>query len=274
MEKKVFMNGVHDISNTEYHSSEGVSRSALMRLQRSPYHYWHEHLSGLKERTAPTEAMIAGELVHTLVLEEELFSERFAVMAKSDGRTKEGKAYREQFAMDSEGKAVIDADSYSHALGLATAVKESSVCAKLIDGCLIEKSIYFTHEETGIQLKCRPDAWKNTYVIDLKTTADASLRAFQSSTMKYGYLAQASFIKKALKSMGISLEKFVFIAVEKTEPFAVGIYILDEDALSYGDRQVDSLMQTLSRCLDSKEWPSYPPEMLTLPKWATYEDIE
>tara|TARA_R110000822_G_scaffold310340_2_gene442669 strand:+ start:1350 stop:2174 length:825 start_codon:yes stop_codon:yes gene_type:complete len=274
MTKMVYEEGIHDITNEQYHQSEGISRSALMNIQRSPYHYWYECLSGMKKYTPPTSAMIIGEMTHTLVLEEHLFGDRFAVMEKSDARTKEGKAYREEFSKLATGKIVVDEDGFQQALKMSESVKGSTLCNQLIEGCSIERSIFFSHEETGIQAKARPDAWLGSLVVDLKTSADASFRGFQGSAWKYGYDLQAAFIKRALKSVGICMERFVFIVVEKCEPYAVGIYLLDDEALASGERKFNSLMSKLDLCLKSNEWPSYETQILTLPKWASFEDSE
>ncbi|MDQ8040096.1 MAG: hypothetical protein REH83_06790, partial [Rickettsiella sp.] len=36
--------GIYDISNEAYHQGPGISRSALMKFKRSPYHYWYEYI--------------------------------------------------------------------------------------------------------------------------------------------------------------------------------------------------------------------------------------
>src|SRR6185369_8534287 len=89
--KHSYNDGVHNISNEEYHSSNGISRTSLMLLNKSPYHFWYEKLSGEFEKKEQTPAMNLGSAFHTLLLEPELFDKEFAVMAKVDKRTKDGK---------------------------------------------------------------------------------------------------------------------------------------------------------------------------------------
>jgi hypothetical protein len=45
--KMKFENGIHAITNEQYHSSEGISRSDLMRFKKSPMHF--KHKQSLKE---------------------------------------------------------------------------------------------------------------------------------------------------------------------------------------------------------------------------------
>ena len=50
MMKTVYTDGVYDITNEQYHASEGISRSKLMLLDKSPYHFWYETMSGLADK--------------------------------------------------------------------------------------------------------------------------------------------------------------------------------------------------------------------------------
>lgn len=265
--------GVYDISNDSYHESRGLSRSALMEFKRSPFHYQQKYLVEHEPKPA-TPAMIMGNLIHTLTLEPSKFDNEFVVMPKVDRRTKDGKHIYNVFQGTLCGRLAISEDDYQKAQAIAEAVRRHPLAESLLDGCLVEQSIYFTHQVTGIQCKARPDAWLGQIVVDLKTTADASFRAFQSSAFKYGYFLQAGLIREALYSINIEMERFVFIAVEKEFPYAVGIYILDDEALDYGVNQFNELMTNYASCLEKNNWPCYPLQNLTLPKYAEYDVIE
>ncbi len=89
--------GIYDISNAEYHADGAISRSAISELRNSPLEYWHKYLNKDYVKEKPTAAMIFGGLVNTLILEPEDFSANYAVRAKVDGRTAEGKKYNKEF---------------------------------------------------------------------------------------------------------------------------------------------------------------------------------
>ncbi len=267
-----YENGVHVISNEEYHSSEGISRSALMLFKRSPAHYRYEYLIS-KEKKAPTESMIIGEAVHTAVLESKEFNNRFAIKNKVDGRTTAGKAYNAEFEALSLGKQILSEEAHLEVAGMQLAVYCDPIANALLHGCKIEQSIYFTHQSTGIQCKVRPDAWLGSIVNDLKTTVDASPRGFQSSAYKYGYFLQAGMIQVALKSLGIDMERFLFVVVEKAAPYVTAVYDLDFEALSYGVNQFNELMEQLARCQDKNEFPGYGVNTLMLPSYAKYDSL-
>ena len=273
-ESKNFENGVHHIANDVYHSSHGISRSALMEFKRSPFHYWHRYLNPDNVRGESTPAMVMGNLVHTLTLEPEKFDDEFIVRPDVDRRTNAGKFAYNQWQATLAGRIGVTRDQLDEATAIAGAVRANELANSLLEDCKIEQSIYFTHRHTGIQCKVRPDAWNGSIIVDLKTTNDASFRAFQSSAFKYGYFLQAGMISYALDSIGIKMEKFINLAVEKTAPHAVGLFVLDEEAIVYGETQFDALMESYAKCLEKNSWPGYGLQVLTVPSYAAYEVIE
>jgi len=89
----------------------------------------------------------------------------------------------------------------------------------------IEASIFAEDEETGLPLKARPDLWVEDHtLVDIKTTDDASPDAFARTVTTFGYHLQAAHY---LTMTGA--ENFIFVAVERKAPYAVGIYRLDAE---------------------------------------------
>jgi len=251
-----------------------------MLFKKSPYHYWHRYLNPEAKQSEPTPAMIMGELVHTMVLEPLLVNERYSIAPEINRRTKAGKEEWAAFQEESESKKVVIAEFAEKATKMAKACKDNEVIESLLDGALVERSIYFKHKETGIKCKARPDAFSGSMVVDLKTSADASYRAFQSSMMKFGYHLQAGMLHEALKSVGVKMSPFVFVVVENVEPYATAVYKLDEYAIEHGVSMFNSLMQKYADLICDKDyldggklWPSYEIQMLTLPKWAEFEEL-
>lgn len=270
-----FKDGVYDIPNDDYHASAGISRSALMRFKKSPYHYWYDYLSGEKTQSEATQALVFGELVHTLALEPKEADSRFVTAPSVDKRTKIGKQVWAQFsaAALAQNLTVVKEEDMQLAMKMAKRVDDNTLANSLIEDASIEHSIYFTHATSSIQCKVRPDIWNGGIIGDLKTTADASMRAFQGSAWKYGYFLQAGMIKQAMFSLGIEMEKFIFIAVEKEEPHAVGLYLLDDEAINFGSQQFDVLIEMYARCKESNNWPNYGIKNLCLPGYAKFDDV-
>ena len=76
------------------------------------------------------------------------------------------------------------------------------------------------------------------------------------------------------QATGIRPAQFIFIAVEKTYPYAVGVYELDADAMAAGVEQCRIGLQTISDCRAINEWPGYTTtcDTIAMPKWALRND--
>ena len=74
--------------------------------------------------------------------------------------------------------------------------------------------------------------------------------------------------------MTFEVETMIFIAVEKTAPYGVGVYILDEDAINEGRRLIRQAMPKYAVCLRDNIWPSYGDmvQTISLPRWAIREE--
>jgi exodeoxyribonuclease VIII len=266
--------GVYDISNEEYHSCEGVSRSKLILLDKSPYHYWYEIYSGLSEKRESTPAMNIGSAFHTLLLEPELFSTEFAVAPKIDRRTTKGKEEYQLFMEANGSKTLLTDDQYAKASVMASHVKQHEIVTTLLDEAKFEQSIFWTDKETGIQFKTRPDIWSSKMVVDLKTTNDASAHSFMRSALNYGYYLQAGMAFEACKAIGLPFEMFVILAAEKEAPYVPAVLIMDQEALQFGIDQFQSYKKRLKACLDNDKWPGYPVQELSIPKFAKINEEE
>jgi exodeoxyribonuclease VIII len=102
-------------------------------------------------------------------------------------------------------------------------------------------------------------------LVDLKTTNDASPEGFIWAVRRYLYHLQAAFYVDGWEAAGGGpIDEFIFIAVEKTPPFAVGLYRLPESALIKGRDLYRQGLDTFNRCLTRQVWPGYSQEIMTL----------
>lgn len=275
MEKQEFKDGIYEISNEEYHAAKGLSRSALWTFKQLPQKYWYEYLSGQFERPADKESYIIGSMLHTMLLEPQLFDDVYHVMPKVNRATKQGKIDYQEALEASQGRTLINQEQLIQVLAMADSLKEQDVVRDILaKGAIFERSFFWTDPDTGVQCKSRPDIWNSPLCADLKTTEDAGYRSFQSSAYKYGYFLQVAMIYEALKAHGFECEKQLFICVEKKPPYSVGLYLLDDEALQFGREQFRSLIRNFAECLEKEVWPDYGIQMLMIPKYATMETTE
>lgn len=259
------------LSNSAYHAGPGVSKSQLDKLAKTPFHFHSHYLSLKRVSTYETPAMRFGTAVHTAILEPELFA-GWVVMPDIDGRTKEGKAAKalaqEEAAV--RGVEVISADDYAKVTAIADSFSRHTHLSSFLDTGHAELSVYWNDADTGILCRCRPDWLAPGCVVDLKTTEDASPRAFQRSAYSWRYFVQAAFYLDGLAANDVDARGFVFAAIEKSEPYACAGYAASEAMIAAGREEYRHLLRTLRQCQDEDRWPGYSESLavLDLPGFA------
>lgn len=260
------------IPHAEYHRRElgVVSKSALERLERSPMHYksWADG----KTDEEPTAALAFGSAMHCAMLEPERFEHQYAVEPDfGDCRFKENKATRDAWREENARRTLLTATDDATIRGMAKAVREHPLASRMVVGGESEVTVRWTDAETGISCKCRADYYvrKHGMVIDLKSTTDASEKAFRRDVAKYGYDVQNVLYRAGFAAAAAPATHFVFVAIEKEPPYAIGVYTLDERWHQAAYVRVRRLMATMRECVASNDWPGYFASIKTLemPPW-------
>jgi len=267
------------ISNTEYHSRKTHLSSTNIRTFKKNKKQFKYSLTN--ELVKQTKSMADGTAVHAFFLEKDKFHADFAVKPQ-DLRlnTKAGK----EWAQEHHNKIIIDSDLANNLYEMEKSFMDSP--AKLIYKIKGKSELsYFWNDLGTIKGKCRPDwlSYDGDIVVDIKTTTDASPRGFQKSISTWGYHLQLGWYLRGLRKLGLPAKEFIFIAIEKTPPFCVGVYSADQDMMNFAMKELDQLMPEIQTAMVSKEFPDYTPEImpLGLPPWMTekkqqpqHEEIE
>lgn len=266
--------GIYDNVPAEvYHERVmGVVNTGVIKLLNSstPAHYaaWLESTESMD-----TPALVFGRAFHEYVLEPETFHDRFAVSPKCDRRTKEGKAMWEAFQLS--GKQVIESDELIRLEGMRQSVMKHPIASALLTDGKPEVTFIWVDPSTGLLCKCRADYWREDIVVivDLKSTEDASPKAFAKSVVNFGYHVQNAHYEEGLRVLLGKRPQFAFIVVEKKPPYAVAVYVLDAEAIDRGHELRSRAMATLDECMKSDSFPGYDTaiQTLSLPNWA-YQD--
>lgn len=243
----------------QYHAANGISKSGMVKLLKSPAHY-KAYLNEPKKE--PTKSMQIGTAVHTAILEPHLLSGTVAVRPEGiDGRTKEGKAW----ASENEGKILLTQDENADITGMAKSFFSHPFCQALKGKKkAIEESI-FEELPSGVVLKARPDLWIEDTIIDIKTTEDASEAAFSKTCANLMYHLQAAHYLDMADA-----NRFVFVAIERSAPYAVNVIELDSAWIEVGKSLREKAIQILHECSVLDQWPAYSTEtkILAMPKWV------
>ena len=141
-----------DMPAAQYHAVDALSKSMMSKILKSPAHY----RAALDEHQEPTKSMQMGTAIHTAVLEPQLYSQVVAVVPPDiDGRTKEGKQWKEQHKSRIHLTHAEDIDVQ----GVANSVRRHPFWDIIHLSHKIEASVFAQDEQTGLALKARPDLW-------------------------------------------------------------------------------------------------------------------
>lgn len=262
-----FKDGVYDISNDEYHSCEAYSRSQLMMLDKSPYHFISNIAN--KKKSAPNPCLNLGSAFHCMLLQSEKFDDEFSILPKIDRRTAKGKEIYTSFLSEAEGKSILDYDAHAQVVLMCQEIhKNKLICKMLYEDSKMEQSIFWTDKETGIQFKCRPDVWSSRLIIDVKTISDSSENSIMRSSINYGYYLQAAMIFEAMQSIDKPIEVFINLFCEKEPPYLPLIYSMSKESIEFGLLQFNRLKRLLKKCVDDDKWDGYEIKELKVPFYA------
>lgn len=246
------------MTNKEYREHTGVSRSQLQTLlTKTPLHFKYE----LENPKEDTPALSFGRAAHKMVLEPSSFDEEFAVAPVCDRRTKEGKEVYAQFLADSEGKEVITADVYEQICAMSEAIRSDYWANEFLSDGVAETSVFWTDLETGEQCKVRPDYLTEVngrkFIVDYKSTDSCQDGHFERSARKYGYKFQAGMYREGMFQDTYEDYGFVFVAQEKTAPYAVRVFICSDEYINEGYDQFRTAIGLYHYCKEHNNWFGY-----------------
>ena len=259
----------YDMPFAEYCGWPAINNSVLACLMgRSPLHA-KVMIDGQREDTP---SLSFGRAFHTATLEPELFDQTYTVAPKIDRRTKDGKARWAAFQAASDGKELLSDDDYQTLKQMASSVRNSPAIDCITNG-KSEVSIVWEDEATGLLCKMRIDYLHKDrgFLVDLKTTRDASPDGFSRAMFTYRYHQQAAFYMAGFKSITKTDESlFLFVAIEKTAPYASAIYEVAGRTIQAGENAYKGALIAYKECIESGVWPSYQKEveLIDMPAWA------
>jgi exodeoxyribonuclease VIII len=187
-----------------------------------------------------------------------------------------------QWAANNQGRVVLSEEDW-----IALHAMRDKVFQHPAAGALLRKpgrsevSFYWVDQETGEELRCRPDRFTECgLILDLKSTIDASPTGFVSSIQKWRYDVQDPFyvdgVNEAIRQGNVnhkSARGFIFIAQEKKPPYSVGVYVLDKEDADLGRLEYRADLRRLNECRQANAWPGYSNriEQISLKAWHRQE---
>jgi len=260
------------ISNAEYHGRKTHLSSTNVRTHKKNKKQFKYSLT--HDLIKQTKAMADGTAVHAFFLERNKFDTDF-VVKPADMRlnTKAGK----EWAQEHQSKIIIDSELGNNLYEMEKSFMDSP--ARLIYDKEGQSELSYFWDDLGlVKGKCRPDWISNdgNIVVDIKTTTDASPKGFQKSIANWGYHLQLGWYIRGLQKLGLPAKEFIFIAIEKTPPFSVGVYRANKEMITYANDEINNLVYDIDESLKSDDFPDYTPEILDLglPNWMNPKEPE
>lgn len=276
---EVRADGVHfDVPDDEYHADVTALSSSGARLLLPPSAP-ELFRNAMDTERKPKRDYDFGHIAHRLLLGD---GARFEVLhpevvgCKADGtpaanpRATSAWKQAEQDAR-AAGRVPVHADDFAKAEAMVSAVRRHPDAGPLFTAGTPEISLYVTDPDTGVRLRARPDwtisnsdgAIAKTFV-DFKTTKCSEPGTFARDGSKYGYHIQAAFYLLVARLLGIQVDRFLFVACEKTAPHMVSVGEFDADDLTATNELVNQAIATFADCARTGVWPGYPPGIHTL----------
>jgi exodeoxyribonuclease VIII len=256
--------------NKMYHADVSrISKSGLDLIAKCPAKYWHKYLDPNREQEKKTEALIVGNAFHVLTLEADIFPHHFIVKPKFSGTGSVAK--REAFELEHADKEIITMEQYDQVRRMRDSVLAHPIAAKLLSDGFAERVNTWTDPRTDAPCKSRMD-WFNTkmnFIVDLKSTEDASSEGFSKSSFKYRYHVQAPFYFDGAVANRMQPNGFIFIAVEKNPPYLANLFYMEDEVMDFGRSIYRSDLATYMECRQNNKWPGYDQAVkpLKLPSW-------
>lgn len=253
----------------EYRAIDALNNTGMGYLKRSPAHY-QAWLQSPEEED--TEALRIGKLAHMSILEPEKFAAyKFSFAIKPEGmkfNTKEGKEWRD--AAQSDGFTIVSPDEHALLFGSVDRIAANPVASQMLGSATGQAEVTLVAELYGCPVKARLD-WLtggNT-IVDVKTCLDASPDGFSKAIADRSYHRQAAFYIDIARALGHPVEHFCFLALEKSHPFEIACYQLDQDAIELGRAEYIPLLDLYSACRSTGHWPGYSQnlQVISLPPW-------
>lgn len=261
-----------DMSAAEYHASlEFIGSSSLTQMDQSPRHFLNAW-TGPKDE--PTEAMTRGTLIHSLLLEQDISHYVARPLDEKGNLVRSNTKEYKEFLDANPGKTAVHPDIFNPMYEMLTAFTENARAMAMMKDAKIEHSVFAKDPETGLQIKARPDIWGLGYLVDLKSTAQ--MKRFEHQIFQSMYDVRLVHYAKSIEfATGEKIEQFFFVAYESKAPFCSKVFKLKIADVALAEAKWRSLMNQVSVCKKSNQWPGYSDEvkMVTRPRFFEEENI-
>ncbi|UOL47403.1 putative RecE [Vibrio phage vB_Vp_PvVp04_M] len=281
---------IEDLPNDVYHACNGISSTKLKVAMSSLMKFDAKYVSKTIPEQEKTDYFDLGKLFHTMTLEPHLVDveyfrepEDFKAPTKPQrdkynawlelgkpSKKDNAKAYptdlminvcekEDQMISDAAGRCIVSNENWLKAEAMAKAVRDDSDSGRLVKAPNLrcETSYFKRDEDTGLIIKCRPDAELGAIVADLKSISLRSepdeenlINKLRWEVIQRGYHVSAAMY---LEITGKS--QFIWIFTGTQEGYHWNAPIMaGNDILSDGSEKYRYYLKMISLGYETGEW--------------------
>ena len=180
-----------------------------------------------------------------------------------------------------EGKVPLKAPEYEAVHAMADAIRANKDAAQLLEQGAGEAEVsgFWKDPETGVWCRMRADYLiirdgRRPVIVDYKSCTSADPELLAKDAAKFGYHVQAAWYRDGVQHLTGADPVFVFVAQEKTAPYLVTTFYLDQESLREGHQRAAAARRKYAECTATGVWPGHVEDLtvISLPHWAITEE--
>ncbi|MDR0429629.1 MAG: PD-(D/E)XK nuclease-like domain-containing protein [Tannerellaceae bacterium] len=162
------------------------------------------------------------------------------------------------------------------------------ILRKLFKGAVSEVSVYGNCPETGLELKCRPDALNVAEnigvnaIISLKTTRAESIGKFIYDAAKFKYEVSEGHYQQLISHVtGRKFNATIMVILQTVPPYQPAVLWWTPDSIEVGKYKANIAKSIIKECYEKKMFPGFDAKApagncgiyeFELPQWAMKEE--
>lgn len=274
--------GPEQVPSERYHADQLADIPTLSRsiahtlIARTPLHAWFNHPKLNPDYQPKTSSTLDhGAAVHALLFE----GKKPCVCDFPDWRTNAAKDAREEARRNNKIPLLAkDAELVTAMCEAIDRQLDQLDGPRPFVGGHPEQTILW-EEPNGAVCRVRADylTEDRRYLWDLKTTTTADPHIWSRRRLwEDGLDVQCALYRRGVKALTGIDPQWTYIVVENTPPYALCPISLTPEALELADHKVEKALRLWVECLNSGEWPGYPPQICfaELPPWEEARFLE
>lgn len=278
--EQVITNGIHDnITIEAYHANRSHISATSIKEAKASLKQFDWHRRGLMPKSDGLHFSF-GNAFELALLDKVGFEKMVAISQDeywialaNEGRDKpyanpkqstKFQAEQSKFYSENDAKYIIPQkgkQSYEAIEHMLTSCYSDSTIKKLIEGTEYQLSLFWTDEESGLNLKTRPDICKRkkNVIINVKTIDDGSPKSFSRELAKFDYPLQAALEVKGCIASGLmpQVDNYFWLVVEKSEPYNATIYEFIESDIRSTTMELEYYLNIIAKAEKEQKWPGY-----------------